>query len=219
MFEILDLDKLRQAHIDEAFFPYCQVDCFIKPEALVQLLQDFPNIKFRGNIPVYKLKYGDYFQKLVHELYSPELRALIAEKFSMDLSHSQTMLTVRGQTNSSDGAIHTDMPSNLMTLLLYFNEEWKEKTGNLRLLKDPLSLENYFEEVMPTAGKLVIFKVTDNCWHGHYPYVGKRRALQLNYVTDQKIVDKEMKKNERSFALKKLAHKLCSLGYEKDFVD
>lgn len=219
MFEILDLDKLRDAPIDSEFFPYCQVDCFIKPEALTKVLKDFPDISIRGSIPAHKLKYGDFFQKLINELHSPELCALVAEKFSVDLSSAQTMLTIRGQTDLSDGSIHTDTPSKLMTLLLYLNEEWEEKTGNLRLLKDKFSLDNYFEEIVPTAGKLLVFKVTDNCWHGHHPFVGKRRTLQLNYVTHQKIVDREMKKHARSFALKKLAHKLRSLGYEKDFVD
>lgn len=219
MFEILDLDKLKNAPIDMEFFPYCQVDCFIKPEALAHVLGDFPNIAIRGNIPAYKLKYGQYFQKLLNELYAPALRELIAKKFSIDLSTSQTMLTVRGKTSLADGRIHTDASTNLITLLLYLNESWEEKSGNLRLLKDQFSLDNYFAEVTPTAGKLLVFKVTDNCWHGHYPFAGKRQALQLNYVTHQKIVDKEMKKYARSFSLKQLAHKLSSLGYEKDFVD
>ena len=135
MTQILDLDKLRNAPINSEFFPYCQVDCFIKKEVLADVLHDFPKINVRGSIPVHRLTYGMYFQKLLNELYHNELRSLVAEKFSIDLSHSHTLLTVRGKTNLRDGYIHTDTPSKLMTLLLYFNEDWSESAGNLRLLR------------------------------------------------------------------------------------
>jgi SM-20-related protein len=206
MTEVLDLDKLEKAEINKEFFPYCQVDCFIKENALAEVLRDFPKIKIRGSIPAHRLAYGLYFQKLLDELYQIELRSLISQKFAIDLSNSHTMLTVRGQTNLKDGFIHTDTSSKLMTLLLYLNEDWGESTGNLRLLKDNSSLENYFAEIIPTAGKLLVFKVTDNCWHGHYPFIGKRQTLQLNYVINQSTVNKEMKRHSFSYTLKKLAH-------------
>lgn len=204
MFQILDIEKLREAPINSEFFPYCQVDFFIKKEVFPDVLADFPNIDIRGSIPAHRLKYGQYFQQLLDELYHDDLRDLIAEKFAIDLSLSNTLLTVRGQTNMRDGYIHTDTPSKLMTLLLYLNENWSESTGNLRLLRDNTSLENYFEEVIPSAGKLLVFKVTDNCWHGHYPFIGKRQTIQLNYVANQNVVDKELRKHSRSYSLKKI---------------
>lgn len=204
--QILDLDKLRDAQIHSEFFPYCQVDCFINKDVLLDVLHDFPQINLRGSIPAHRLIYGSYFQRLIDELQQEELRGLVSEKFSINLSNSHTMLTIRGQTNLRDGFIHTDTPSKLMTLLLYLNENWSEPTGNLRLLKDSSGLDNYFEEIIPTAGKLLVFEVTDNCWHGHHPFVGKRRTLQLNYVNNRKVVDKEMKRHSRSYTLKKLAN-------------
>lgn len=206
MTQVLDLDKLRNAPINSEYFPYCQVDCFINKELLSQVLGDFPQIDIRGSIPAHRLTYGTYFQQLIDELQHPQLRDLIAEKFSIDLSSSSTLLTVRGKTEERDGKIHTDTPSKLMTLLLYLNEEWTQPTGNLRLLRDNTSLENYFDEITPSAGKLLVFKVTDNCWHGHYPFIGKRHTIQLNYVTEQRVVEKELKKHSRSFTLKKILH-------------
>ena len=206
MFQILDLEKLRETPVNTDFFPYCQVDCFIKKEIFPDVFEDFPKINIRGSIPAHRLTYGKHFQKLLDELHQDDLRHLIAEKFSIDLSSSSTLVTVRGKTNMRDGYIHTDTPSKLMTLLLYLNDNWSESTGNLRLLKDNKSLENHFDEVIPSAGKLLVFKVTDNCWHGHYPFIGKRQTIQLNYVTNQNVVDKEMKKHSRSFTLKKIAH-------------
>lgn len=205
MTNILDLDTLRDAPINAEYFPYCQVECIIKKEALQLVLNDFPQVDIRGSIPAHRLNCGPYFQQFIDELCGKALQDLIAEKFAIDLSQSHPLLTVRGQTDLKDGKIHTDTPSKMMTLLFYLNEDWSEPTGNLRLLKDNSSLENYFDEVIPSAGKLLVFKVTDNCWHGHYPFIGKRRTLQLNYVTDKKVVDKELKRHSRSYTFKKIA--------------
>jgi SM-20-related protein len=201
---ILDLDKIRNAEINTDYFPYCQVDCVIKKERINDILHEFPEINIRGSIPSHRLTYGNTFQKLIDELHHNNLRELVADKFSIDLSQSHPMLTIRGRTEMKDGRIHTDTPSKLMTLLLYLNEDWFEQTGNLRLLKNNESLDNYFEEITPTFGKLLLFKVTDNCWHGHHPFSGKRHTLQFNYVTSQKIVYKEMKKHSFSYTMKKL---------------
>lgn len=210
---ILDLTALREAALNATYFPYFVVDCAIHKNVLPQLLKDFPHITTRGSIPAHQLTYGPYFQQLIDELHHPALRTVIAEKFSLDLSDTYPMLTIRGQTNLRDGDIHTDTPSKLITFLLYLNDEWTESTGNLRLLKDGTNLENYFEEVVPTAGKLLVFKVTPNCWHGHYPFVGKRQTLQLNYVAHHKIVKKELRKHTYSYKFKQFKQ-LLSLETE-----
>lgn len=208
-FAVLDSEKLRNAEVHTEYFPYCQIDCIIKKEVLADVIKDFPKMTIRGSVPAHRLTFGHYFQQLLDDLYRDELRDIISEKFATDLSHSKPMLTVRGHTNLRDGHIHTDTPSKLMTLLLYLNSEWTEATGNLRLLKNGNNLDDYFDEVVPSAGKLLVFKVTDNCWHGHYPFTGQRQAIQFNYVTEQAIVDKEMRKHSRSYTFKKLAKMVC----------
>lgn len=205
---ILDLNKLRESVINSDFFPYCQVDCFINKEFIREIITEFPKVDMRGSIPSHRLVYGNTFQKLIDELHHESLRDLVSEKFAIDLSNSHPMLTIRGRTEMKDGKIHTDTPSKLMTLLLYLNEDWIEQTGNLRLLRNSESLDNYFEEIAPTFGKLLVFKVTDNCWHGHYPFEGKRQTLQLNYVNSQKTVEKELKRHSISFSVKKLINRV-----------
>lgn len=204
MNDVLNLAQLRDTPVNTDFYPYCQIENFINEDILPSVLNDFPTIDIRGSIPAHRLNYGPSFQKLLDALHHSDLRNLVAQKFDIDLSNSATLLTVRGKTTLRDGHIHTDTPSKLMTLLLYLNDEWTESTGNLRLLRDGQNLENHFDEVIPSAGKLLVFKVTDNCWHGHYPFIGDRRTIQLNYVTSQRIVDKELKKHSRSYTFKKL---------------
>lgn len=201
---ILDLPKLRNALVSTEYFPYCSVDCIVNKESLPDVLNDFPPIKVRGSVPPRCLSYGPHFQQLLDEMRGDEFRSIIAEKFQIDLSNTETMITIRGQVSLRDGYIHTDTSSKLMTVLLYLNDQWSESTGNLRLLKNGENLEDYFEEVAPTAGKLLVFKVTDNCWHGHYPFVGKRLTIQLNYVVNQDVVTRETKRHSRSYRLKKV---------------
>ena len=98
------------------------------------------------------------------------------------------MITVRGQARPKDGRIHTDSVTKLVTVLLYLNQAWKGEGGSLRLLRSNASFDDYFADVPPEAGTAVFFRCTDNAWHGHTPYVGPRRALQLNWVTDESVV-------------------------------
>ncbi|OGV27623.1 MAG: hypothetical protein A3F18_07540 [Legionellales bacterium RIFCSPHIGHO2_12_FULL_37_14] len=206
MKQILNLEKLKNAKVDATYFPYLTVEQFINDSELSNVIADFPKIKVRGSVPYQALNYGSYFKGLINELLDTNLRSIIAAKFNIDLANTSTMITVRGQTNLRDGAIHTDTPSKLMTLLFYFNQDWQETKGNLRLLKNGTNLDDYFAEITPTAGKLLIFKVTNNCWHGHYPFIGKRQAIQLNYVTNKAVVAREVKKHTFSYRVKKITN-------------
>ena len=66
--------------------------------------------------------------------------------------------------------------SKLVTVLLYLNEDWPHEAGRLCILNNGTDLENYVDEIVPLLGRCLIFKVTDNCWHGHKPLVADRRC-------------------------------------------
>jgi Rps23 Pro-64 3,4-dihydroxylase Tpa1-like proline 4-hydroxylase len=115
------------------------------------------------------------------------------------------MYTVRGFCRARDGKIHTDSRTKIITVLLYMNDDsWESSTGRLRLLRNDSDLENYAAEVEPSGGTLLIFKRSDSSWHGHHPFEGKRRAIQLNWVTDQAVVDREQGRHGFSSKIKRL---------------
>lgn len=50
-------------------------------------------------------------------------------------------------------------------------------------------------------GKVVMFKVTPNCWHRHYPFEIKRKKLQLNNITSTDVVKKKNCENMHNLLL------------------
>jgi SM-20-related protein len=84
------------------------------------------------------------------------------------------------------------------------DESWESSTGRLRILRNGEDLENYAAEVEPSGGTLLIFKRSDNSWHGHQPFEGRRRAIQLNWVTDQSVVEREQGRHGFSSKVKRL---------------
>ncbi len=59
-------------------------------------------------------------------------------------------------------------------------------------------------ELPPVAGTLLAFKRSDNSWHGHKPFTGERRVIQLNWVTDEEIVRREQRRHRFSAMMKKI---------------
>ncbi len=108
------------------------------------------------------------------------------KKFDVDLEDKDTIINVRGQTRLTDGNIHTDTPTKLITVLVYFNEPGAADGTGLRILRNRKDLDDYVEEIPPHMGTIVAFKVTPDCWHGHKPVEGKRLSLQMNYLSGKK---------------------------------
>jgi len=203
----LDADALRKATLVPEPFPYLIIDNIIRPEVLSDVVGSFPAIKKRGSFPPHAVACSGLFATLMQEMQSDELRDLIGERLGMDLANRPPMITVRGRTSEKDGEIHTDSTSKLVTVLLYLNPGWASPVGRLRLLYNNRDLVPYAAEISPEAGRCLIFKVTPNCWHGHEPFVGERRTIQLNYVSSDKVRNRELNRHRLSAFLKQLFSK------------
>jgi hypothetical protein len=84
------------------------------------------------------------------------------------------------------------------------NPKWEEAGGRLRLLRSGTDLEDCILEVPPDEGTLICFRRSANSWHGHKPFVGERRVIQMNYVTNQRVVNYEQRRHRISAMLKRL---------------
>jgi len=201
---MLELDAFSSERLRTDPYPYIVVPGFVQGEALESVLQDFPAIEHPGSIPVSAVSGGKAYEALLSELQSDAFRRVVADKFGFSLEGFPIMTTVRGVMREKDGRIHTDSKTKVVTVLLYLNDSWEAEGGNLRVLRDGENIENFVEEVPPTAGTLMAFKVTDNCWHGHKPVVGKRLSIQMNYLVGEAAKGKHQFFHRLSAKLKKL---------------
>ena len=201
---IINLEALSAAPLSAEPFPFVVIPNFLRAEYAAPVARDFPDIKARGSFPLQQTAGGATFKQLAAELSSNALRRAIEQKFALDLSDRHTMITVRGMADKRDGRIHTDTKSKFLTLLLYLNSEWMADGGRLRILKNGRDLDDYVTEIPPTFGTCLIFKVTDNCWHGHKPFHGARRVLQLNYIRDEAALNRHLLRHNLTARLKHL---------------
>jgi hypothetical protein len=179
---MLNYEGFKAAQLKRDPYPYLVLSDAILPADLSAVVKDFPVIEHGGSIPVSAAESGPAFQAFLAELEGDTFRQAIAEKFDLDLSDYPIMTTVRGMMRSKDGRIHTDSKTKVITVLVYLNAQWPHQEGYLRILRNGEDLEDFVEEVPPLAGTMVVFQVTDNCWHGHKPLVGERRSIQMNYL-------------------------------------
>jgi hypothetical protein len=204
MTQIVDLDALRAAPVTREPFPYMIVPNFVREDAVASVNADYPDVKVSGSVPLPSLRYGPSFDQFMKEIRSPEMSSIIGEKFEIELQNRPTMITVRGQCRASDGQIHTDSKTKRITVLIYMNGQWEQPGGRLRLLRSPENLNDFFAEVPPIQGTLLAFRNQSNAWHGHEPFSGQRRAIQLNWVTNQGVVWREQWRHRLSAAVKKI---------------
>ena len=179
---MIDLDLFDATPLVRDPFEFVIVPNFIAPGSRGAIERDFPQIARPGNVRLADTQPGPAFRDLVAELQGPELARRIAAKFAVDLDHASTNITLRGRAQRTDGNIHTDSWTKLVTVLLYFNADWACNEGRLRLLRSPTDIEDYAAEVVPLSGTLLAFRRSDRSYHGHKPIEGERRVLQMSWI-------------------------------------
>ncbi|MGA7710858.1 MAG: 2OG-Fe(II) oxygenase [Rhizomicrobium sp.] len=211
--DIIDIEAFRKTALTREPFPYAMVPGFVKSGAVQAIEADFPKVELPGSFPLPTLKYGPAFRDFMAAIQGSAFRDAVAEKFRIDLSTRPTMVTVRGMSKSSDGQIHTDSRTKLITVLIYMNGKWEFPGGRLRLLRSPGDLNDVIAEVPPDEGTLLVFRNDSNAWHGFEGFTGPRRVIQLNWVTDGGVVWREQTRHKVSAFFKRLVGAQASGGY------
>jgi SM-20-related protein len=200
----VDLARLAASPLRRDPYDFVVVEDFFARGSLPALVDAFPAITGHGSYPLSTLACSPMFMRLVEELEGDEMRAAIEAKFGLDLGGRPTMITLRGNSDGKDGGIHTDSVTKLVTVLIYMNPEWTDPAGRLRVLRGPDDLEDYAEEISPLAGTMLAFRRSDASFHGHRAHIGQRRSIQLNWVTDARVVRREVGRHVWSARLKAL---------------
>ncbi len=200
----LNIAAFESAPLAGAPYPHAIVPGFLDAESLDEAARDFPRLDFPGSFPPDALDYGPGFAALLAAMEGATLRRAVAAKFGLELEGRPVMATVRGMARARDGQIHRDADFKLVTLLLYLNAGWEGEGGRLRVLRSAGDIEDYAAEIPPAGGTLFAFRCTAEAWHGHKPFDGPRRSLQINYVTDAAAMRRELARHRFSARMKRL---------------
>jgi hypothetical protein len=187
MVELIDLDALDAAPLQTDPCEFVIVPHFVPPTALDLVNRDFPRIPRPGNFAPRRFPHGPAFEALLAELHSDEVKAHFATKFHMDLSPYPLDMTVRKFSEASDGNVHNDSKSKIVTSLIYFNPKWIHHGGRLRMVRNPDDIQDYAGEVVPEAGTLISFRRSETSYHGFESFEGERRSLQMYWVEPRRL--------------------------------
>ena len=200
----LDLQRFLDSPLRRDPFDYVVVPEFLSGESAGAIAAAFPRIERGGSFPASALDYGPVFAGFLEDLESAEVRQVFEAKFGIALAGHPTMVTLRGRCRAKDGRIHADSNSKLLTALIYMNANWTDAGGRLRLLRGPEDIEDHVTEVPPEHGTMVAFRCTAHGYHGHKLFVGERRSVQLNWVSDPAVLKRELRRHGISAWTKKL---------------
>ena len=201
----LNMSALRAAKVETQPYDYTIVPGFLSDASVKRVNATYPNIEKGGSYPIETLEENMAIKEVIAELDGPEFEKVIAEKFGVDLSGRPKMFSLRGYTRAKDGQIHTDSKDKIITVLLYLNDNWQQPGGRLRILKNNHSVDDFVAEVAPDNGTMLIFKRSENSWHGHHPFEGPRRSLQMNWMTTEGSLGWHKVRHTISAAVKKLS--------------
>ena len=200
----IDIEAVRKTPLTRDPFPFVMVPRFVRASDIAAISGDFPKVTHAGSFPLPTLTYGPAFRTFMDAIRGSEFTQAVSEKLGIDLARRPTMITVRGQSAARDGQIHTDSRTKLVTVLIYMNDKWESPTGRLRLLRSPDNLNDLVAEVPPDEGTLLVFENKPNAWHGFEAFDGPRRVIQLNWVTNGRVVWWEQTRHKVSAFFKRL---------------
>ncbi len=200
----INVTKLKECSLETNPFEYVVIPNFLNTESLLQVISSYPNITKGGSYPLDTVEISSALNGVIEEMNSREFEEAIEEKFSVDLKGKPKMYSLRGYCRKTDGKIHTDSKDKIITVLLYLNDNWQYENGKLRLLRSGKDIEDFATEVPPDNGTLLVFKRSDNSFHGHGPFEGVRRSIQMNWMVSEGRKGFHKLRHQLSASFKKL---------------
>jgi hypothetical protein len=175
------------------------------------LERDFPNYAGAGFFPHDERDCGPAINRLVADLTDPAVADAIGARLGIDnLGQFPTLVTICRSLNRRHGTIHTDSRSKVATALLYLNPSWPDTSeGCLRFLARIDDIDALVgPELKPLYGNLAVFRRADNSFHGHLPYEGERRVIQVAWLTSEEEKLRKTQRGKLSRLFKKIFGRL-----------
>ncbi len=191
-FRVIDEGAVASAPLRNDPYDFSFVENVLPAERKGEILADAPRIPDRGSYGLPDLRYGRHFAALIDDLLSARFRRLVEEKFQIDLRAAPPCIVMMGNTSGhyNEGYAHPDSRHKIITVLLGLSRSWPFARGRLRVLRSE-DREDFAFEFAPEFGRMLMFRVGPNSWHGFLPQKGPRMSLQLCYVDSTAYVRKE----------------------------
>ena len=160
----------------------------LPPSAQGALAADFPRYSGAGFFPYDAADCGPSVNRLVEEITARPFADALGQRLGIpELATYPTLVTICRSLNRRHGTIHTDSRSKVATALLYLNESWPDTSdGCFRFLNRIDDIDDVAApEIRPLYGALAAFRRSDNSFHGHLPYEGERRVIQIAWLTSE----------------------------------
>lgn len=201
MFPTVLLDPARLERADTTIrrepFPFMVAHGQLPSEAHLALDQDFPRYSSAGFFPYDPSDCGPTINTLIENMTSRNFASVIGEHLGIEeLGAYPTLVTLCRLLNKRHGTIHTDSRSKIATALIYLNPRWPDTSnGCLRFLHKVDDIDSMVApELTPLYGEVAAFKRCENSFHGHLPYEGERRVIQVAWLVSE---DEKLRKTRR----------------------
>ena len=171
------------------------------------LVDDFPRYGSAGFFPYAPEDCGPRVRALVDAITAPAFADALGAQLGVEgLGRYPTLVTLCQSLNKRHGTIHTDSRSKVVTALVYLNENWPDTSGGcLRFLRRIDDIDDVvLPEIRPLYGTITAFRRADNSFHGHLPYEGERRVIQIAWLTSEEERLRKTKRGRFSRLIKKL---------------
>ncbi|MBB3228805.1 hypothetical protein FHW69_003450 [Luteibacter sp. Sphag1AF] len=206
---LLDPARLDRSDTDVHLepFPFMIAHGQLPDEARSDLERDFPQYASAGFFPYDASDCGPSVNDLVEQMSSPAFAAAIGRQLGIDnLGQYPTLITLCRLLNRRHGTIHTDSKSKVATALIYLNQQWPDTSdGCLRFLRSIDNIDDTVApELKPLFGEFAVFRRTENSFHGHLPYEGERRVIQVAWLTSEEEKLRKTKRGKFSRVFKKI---------------
>jgi hypothetical protein len=206
--------------VQHAPFPFMVAHGQLPDEVRGDLDRDFPRYASAGFFPYDPNDCGPSVNTLIEDMITPAFASAIGKRLGIDnLGQYPTLVTLCRLLNKRHGTIHTDSKSKVATALIYLNAQWPDTSdGCLRFLHKIDDIDSVVTpELAPLYGEFAVFKRCENSFHGHLPYEGERRVIQVAWLTSEAEKLRKTKRGKFSRVFKKLFGSLdTKLGAGRD---
>jgi hypothetical protein len=199
----IDLDAFKRARAEAQPFSHFTGEGALRPDRIDDLERDFPKLQHAGYLTLEEVKPEGTFKAFLEELQSDEMAGAASQLLGFDLRPRPRLVTIMRQCPKRAGRIHTDGKSKLATMLIYFNRVWPAgAAGTVRVLRDEHDFNSTVAEVPPLMGNFLGFLRADNSWHGHLPFEGERKVVQITWLESEADVERKKRDNALAQTLK-----------------